>query len=98
MCGKELHEDDLVYDVSIEIKAKYKELEINLRDLLTDHVDEIKELIEKIKGLSPEKLQDDVYKSLSFHLCYECQQRYIKQPLGQNINTPRINRKLFGDN
>jgi len=98
MCGKELNDDDLVYDVKIEIKAKYKELEISLRDLLTDHMDEIKGLVEKTKGLSPEKLQDDVYKSLSYHLCYQCQQLYIKHPLGQNINAPGVDRNLFQDN
>ena len=85
MCGKELRDKDLIYEVKIEVKAKYKELEINLRDLLNDHMDEIKELVDKTKGLTPEKLQDDVYKTLLFHLCYNCQQ-HICSNTSRNIN------------
>lgn len=98
ICGKELADNDLIYDVKIEVKAKYKEIEISLRDLLSDHTKEIKELVEKMKGLTPEKLQDDVYKSFSFHLCYECQQRYIKHPLGRKLNGTDIRKRLFEDN
>ncbi len=98
MCGREFDEDDLIYDVKIEVKAKYKELEISLNDLLVDHMDEIKELIEKTKGLTAEKLQDDVYKSYSFHLCYECRQRYIKHPLGRGRSNLPIDKRYFGKN
>jgi len=98
ICGRELNENGLVYDVKIEVKAKYNKLEISLSDLLADHMDEIKELIEKTKHLNPEKLQNDVYKSFSFHLCPDCQQHYIIDPLGQKQKSPHTGRKLFGDN
>ena len=95
MCGKELDENGLVYDLSIELKAKYKKLEINLKDLLVDHMQEIREIIEKNKDVTPDKLQHDVYKKLSFHLCYECHQRYLNNPLGQR---GPIDKRLFGEN
>ncbi len=98
ICKKELDDDSLIYDLNIEIKAKYKKLEINLKDLLVDHMDEIRELIEKTAGLTAEKLQDDIYKLFSFHLCPACKQRYIKDPLGQKSGNSFKNKRLFGNN
>ena len=98
MCGMELADDDLVYDVKIEVKAIYKELEINLSDLLKDHMDEIRELVEKTKDLPPGKLQDDVYREMTFHLCYQCQQRYLKDPLGKRGPDARTDRGSLWEN
>lgn len=98
LCGKELNGDGLVYDVNIEVKAKYNKIEISLKDLLVDHMQEIKELVEKTGKLDPDKLQDDVYKLMSFHLCYDCQQKYIKDPLGLRRNDLSRGRRLFGKN
>jgi hypothetical protein len=98
ICGKELDENELIYNLKIEIKARYKKLEISLKDLLVDHMQEIKELIEKTAGLTAEKLQDDIYKSVSFHLCPICKQRYIKDPLGLKDERSVRDRRRFGDN
>jgi len=98
ICRKELDENDLVYDLNIEVKAKYNKLEISLKDLLVDHMDEIQELIEKTAGLTAEKLQDDIYKLLSFHLCPACKQRYMNDPLGLKSGSSIRDKRQFGDN
>lgn len=98
ICKKELDENGLIYELNIEIKAKYNKLEINLKDLLIDHMDEIRDLIEKTAGMTPEKLQDDIYQSMSFHLCPACKQRYAKNPLGSGNDGSLKDRKIFGDN
>jgi hypothetical protein len=98
LCGKDLDEKGLIYDLNIEVRARYNTLEINLKDLLVDHMQEIKELIEKMSGLTPEKLQDDIFKSMSFHLCPVCKQRYMKDPLGLKSGNTVRNKRLFHDN
>ena len=95
ICGRELDESGLIYDLNIEVKARYNMLEINLKDLLVDHMQEIKELIEKTAGLTPEKLQDDIYKVMSFHLCPECKQHYIKTPLIRRSKYTNTDKKRF---
>ena len=80
-CGREIKRDAVYYDLKIEVKAAYGTLEVNLADLLKDHTEEIKALIEEMENADPQTLQDDVYKAFRFHLCRPCQQRYIKAPL-----------------
>ncbi len=98
ICEVELDDEDLMYDVNIEVRAKYKRIEIDLSDLLEDHMEEIKQLIEKTKDLSAEKLQNSVYKSFSFHLCPACQMRYLKDPLGRKTRNPAFDKRFFGNN
>ena len=88
ICKKELKKDELKYEVKIEVKATYDTLEINLLDLLKNHKEEIQKLVEELRGADPQKLQDDIYKTFNFHICYPCQQKYIKDPLGEKKNEP----------
>jgi len=81
MCGREIKRDSIHYELKIEVQAAYNTLQINLADLLKDHTDEIKVLIEETEHADPQALQDDVYKTFRFQLCRGCQQRYIKAPL-----------------
>jgi len=83
MCGRKIKRKQLRYELKIEIKAAYDQLEINLLDFMHDNRKEYEKLIRKMKEekIDPQKLQDDVYKQFQFHLCRNCQQRYIQSPL-----------------
>ena len=41
------------------------------------------ELLEQMKGMSAEDLQDQVHRSFEFKLCRACQMRFLVNPLGK---------------
>jgi hypothetical protein len=81
LCGKSLKGKEVIYELNIEVHAIYQPLQVDLVDLLKDHTDEIRRLIEELKDKDPQELQDQIYKTFKFHLCPSCQQRYIKNPM-----------------
>ncbi|MDP2896888.1 MAG: hypothetical protein Q8Q12_10065 [bacterium] len=80
LCGRSLKDRDVIYELNIEVHAIYQPLQIDLVDMLKDHTDEIRGLIEELKDKDPQELQDQIYKTFKFHLCPPCQQKYIKNP------------------
>lgn len=80
LCGRSLRKKDVIYELNINVHAIYQPLQIDLVDMLKDHMDEIRRLIEELKDKDPQELQDQVYKTFKFHLCPVCQQKYIKNP------------------
>ena len=46
------------------------------------------ELIEEMKHLSADDLQDDVHRNFEYRLCRPCQRKFLANPLGK----PRDNR------
>ncbi len=80
LCGKSLKGNEVIYELSIQVHAIYQPLHIDLVDLLEDHMDEIRRLIEELKDKDPQELQDQIYKTFKFHLCPACQRKYIKDP------------------
>ena len=82
MCGKGLLvEDDVRYEVTIEIKSAYDPMEITAEDLVKDHTAEIKRLIKQMKEINQQDLEDEVYKVFRFDLCHTCQKKFLKNPL-----------------
>lgn len=69
------------YEVSIEVKSAYDPLELTSEDLV-DAEAEMKRLIEKLRQVSPDAAQDEVYRKFRFDLCATCQKAYLKNPLG----------------
>ena len=53
-----------------------------------DYQQAMKELIEQMKGMSAEELQDQVHRRMEFKLCRPCQMRFLANPLGK----PRLRR------
>ncbi len=80
-CGKVLHRHALRYTVKIEVKAAYDKMEITLLDLIRDHREEMRELVEKMKDRDPAELEEGVYKHIRLDLCPACQRVYIREPL-----------------
>ncbi len=82
ICGKALLiDEDVRYLLRIEVFAAYDPLELTKEDLQKATREEIGRLIEKMRDMSPEELEDSVYKKFAFQLCPVCQRRYIKDPL-----------------
>jgi hypothetical protein len=80
-CGREIPQKSLRYRVKIDIRAAYDALEIKLGDLLRDHEAELRALIDKLEGMDPQKIEDDIYKIFHLDLCPYCYRAYIKDPL-----------------
>jgi len=82
-CGQGLLLDAPVrYEVTIEVKSAYDPLELTEEDLL-DAAGEMKRLIEKLKTVTPDAAQDEVYRKFRFDLCATCQKLFLKNPLGK---------------
>lgn len=81
-CGKSLLiEEDIRYEVRIDVRAAYDPLEITPDDLNRDLDAERRRLLEQMKGLSSEEAMDQVHRAFKFDLCPPCQRRYVKRPL-----------------
>jgi hypothetical protein len=87
-CGKSLLVDELCrYVVRIEVFAAYDPMEITGADLKKDFDAEFQRLLEILEGMSPEELEDQVYKYFKFDLCMRCQKEYIRDPLCRKKET-----------
>lgn len=81
-CGRELLTDnDVRYEVSIEVKAAYDPLKLSAEDLEKDYRTEIAKLLRQLEGLSTTEAQNQVYRVFDFDLCLACQRRYIRSLL-----------------
>lgn len=87
MCGGRIEPKELRYVVKMTVFAAYDALEIELTDLERDYTEEIRSLIEKMEHMNPKELQEDVFKQLSFDVCRECQQKLIRNPLGNKAGS-----------
>ena len=82
MCGKPLLTDsDVRYVLRIEVFAAYDPMELAEDDLAQDHLQEIRDLAERMGRMDPQELEDQVYKKLKFDLCPACRKVYLKNPL-----------------
>jgi hypothetical protein len=53
----------------------------------------MQELIDQMKGMTADELQDQVHRRFEFKLCRGCQVKFLANPLGRPRGTPRT-----GDN
>jgi hypothetical protein len=82
LCGAALLvETEVRYEVKIEVKCAYDPLEITDEDLRMNHEAEMKRLLGQMEGMSPQELEEQVYKAFRFDLCPRCQRAYIRDPL-----------------
>ncbi|MFQ5653735.1 MAG: hypothetical protein ACE5GW_03270 [Planctomycetota bacterium] len=81
-CGKGLLiDEDVRYEVTIEVKAAYDPMEITAGDLARDHEAEMEALIARLEGMSAKEAEDQVYRKLRFDLCLPCQRTYLRAPI-----------------
>ncbi len=67
----------------MSVFAAYDTLRIKLADLGKDHEQEIQRLVEEMRSMNPKRLEEDVFKELSFDLCRPCHRQFIGDPLGR---------------
>ena len=89
MCGKPLLlDEDVRYVVDIRVYAAYDAMDLTAEDLKKDRREEIKRLIEQMKDMDPQELEDQVHKEFRFHLCPACQRQYLRDPLPRPDTRP----------
>ena len=52
-----------------------------------DYQSAMKELLEQMKGMTADELQDQVHRRFEFKLCRACQMRFLVNPLGKPRRT-----------
>jgi hypothetical protein len=93
-CGRRV-EPHGHYVVKMEVYA-----DPSMPAVTTDELEEkefgegMKELIEQMKGMSAEELQDQVHRRFQFRLCRGCQVKFLANPLGR----PRGGARQAGEN
>ena len=76
-----LLEEDVRYEVTIEVKSGYDPMEITREDLKKDFSAEMSRLLRQMKKKGTRELEDSVYKVFKFDLCLKCQKEFIENPL-----------------
>src|SRR3982751_5221483 len=72
------------YVVRIDVFADPSMPEMSAEDLEeTDFDETFRKLIEQMKHMSPQELEDQVHKRFEFKLCPRCQREYLANPLGK---------------
>jgi hypothetical protein len=89
-CGRSLLVDeDVRYEVKIEVWAAYDPMEISREALEGRDLDEdIRRLVAACEDRSADELEAEVHKSFRFDLCLRCQREFVRDPLGNEIERP----------
>ena len=83
LCGREvdLHAS---YVVRIEVFAEPSAAPLTGEDLeAVDFNQAYADLLDQMKGMTADDLQDDVHRHFEFRLCRPCQRQFLANPLGK---------------
>ena len=83
LCGRsvEVHES---YVVRIDVFADPSVPPMTTEELAAADFDEtLDDLLDQMKHLSADDLQDDVHRRFEYRLCRPCQRRFLANPLGK---------------
>ena len=70
------------YRVVIEAVADPAPPVISAKDMEADISKQIKDLLERLQGLSAQEAMDQVYRRLTIYLCTPCYREWIEHPTG----------------
>ncbi len=87
LCGRELDpREDLRYVVRMEVYAAFDPLAAEDEEADDrDHLEEIQEILERMRDIDDPQIGSDVYQQMRFDLCPECRKRFIGNPLGREV-------------
>jgi predicted amidophosphoribosyltransferase len=72
------------YIVKIDVYADPEMPAVSSEELAeADYQQAMKELMEQMKGMTADELQDQVHRRFEFKLCRTCQMRFLVNPLGK---------------
>ena len=83
LCGREvdLHES---YVVQIDVYAEPSMKPVTGEELAAIDFDETyAELLDQMKHMTADDLQDDVHRRFEYRICRPCQRRFLANPLGK---------------
>ncbi len=81
-CGIDLARDGSNhFIIKIEAFAAAGKTEFTQENLRRDHQVELNSLIEKLEALTPDEIEDQVYRALRFDLCPGCHRKFLDAPL-----------------
>ena len=87
MCGRSIP-PHAHYVVKIEVFADPSMPPVASEELAAMDIERtMAELLEQMKDLTAEDLQDQVHKAFEFRICRVCQMRFIANPLGKPRET-----------
>ena len=76
------------YVVRIDVFAEPSMPPLDLEDLEElDPATTMAELIEQMKKMDPEELQDQVHRRFEYNICGDCQKQFLTNPLGKPRRT-----------
>ncbi len=87
LCGRELDpREDLRYVVRMEVYAAFDPVVAEEEDPNDrDHLEEIQEILERMRDNDDPQIGDDVYQQMRFDLCPECRKRFVANPLAREV-------------
>ena len=87
LCGREVDVHDS-YVVRIDVFAEPSMKPVTGEELAAFDFDETyNELLEQMKHMTADDLQDDVHRHFEYRLCRPCQRRFLANPLGKPRRT-----------
>ena len=75
-CGRKLDRKGLWYVAKVEMFAAPTPIVIEEKDLQKDFQSEIAELVDQMKSLDPQELEEQVYVKHELALCQACKKRF----------------------
>lgn len=88
LCGREidLHES---YVVQIDVFAEPSMKPVTAEELAEIDFDATySELLDQMKHMTADDLQDDVHRRFEYRMCRPCQRRFLANPLGKPRDVP----------
>ena len=88
LCAREvgLHES---YVVQIDVFAEPSVAPVTGEELAAIDLDQTyADLLDQMKNMTADDLQDDVHRRFEFRLCRACQRRFLANPLGKPRGAP----------
>ena len=87
VCGQQLDpREDLRYVVRMEVYAAFDPMAAEDEDPDDrDHLEEIQEILERMRDGDDPQIGNDIYQQMRFDLCPECRKRFLENPLGREV-------------
>jgi hypothetical protein len=86
LCKRELDpQDDVRYVVRMEISQEIEPVGADESDDDRDYLEEMQDMLERL-GDSLDDIHRAVDKEMRFDLCPQCARKFVKNPLGRDLN------------
>ena len=84
-CGKKIEEYEVAYRVYISV---VQDVPLVIDERNTPDEEEIKEILETVKDLPEDTLEEEIHEEKGFLLCEQCAEIFRANPLGRMLRLP----------